>query len=148
MLELVDKFELFLAYLPRIHRKVFTGCPALETLNMTSGQYTTLHVIACRKEWRMTDLSLKLHVSAGSLTTMMNRLIELGLVGRERSATDRRVVTVRLTEAGKNVLQSGRDHMRHTMAQMLGELTEDDRESFKLSLDSINGIMEKLTKTP
>lgn len=148
MLELVDKFELFLTYLPRIHRKVFTDCPALETLNMTSGQYTTLHVIACGKEWRMTDLSHKLHVSAGSLTTMMNRLIELGLVSRERSATDRRVVTVRLTEAGKNILQSGRDHMRHTMAQMLAELPEDDRESFKLSLDSINGIMEKLTRTP
>ena len=148
MLELVKRFEMFINYLPRIHKKVFSDCPALEKLHMTSGQYSALHVISRREEWRMTDLSQKLYVSAGSLTTMMNRLIELGLVSRERSVADRRVVTVKLTEAGREILQSGRDHMRHTMADMLTKLPADDRETFKQALDDINGIMEKLTKTP
>lgn len=148
MLELVERFELFIGYLPRIHKKVFSGCPALEELHMTSGQYSALHVISRKDEWRMTELSQKLYVSAGSLTTMMNRLIELGLVSRERSEIDRRVVTVRLTEAGREVLRSGREHMRLSMAHMLTELPDDDRATLKRSLDDINAIMENLTKTP
>ncbi len=148
MLELVERFEMFINYLPRIHKKVFSDCPALEKLHMTSGQYSALHVISRREEWRMTDLSQKLYVSAGSLTTMINRLIELGLVSRDRSLSDRRVVTVKLTEAGRGILQSGRDHMRHTLSDMLTELPAADRDTFKQSLDSINEIMEKLTRTP
>ena len=144
MLELVERFENFLSFLPRLHKKVFSGCPALEQLNMTPGQFNTLQVIAQRPEWRMTDLSTRLHVSAGSLTTMMNRLIELGLVERTRSTSDRRVVTVKLTDKGTTILKSGRDHMRSTLAAILATLPPVDREQLRVSLEIMNGIMSKI----
>jgi len=144
MIDLVAKFESFVAYLPRIHKKVYAGCPALEELSMTASQYNTLHVLSLRDEWRMTDLSARLHVSAGSLTTMMNRLIELNLVSRARNTTDRRVVTVQLTEEGQRILTVGKSHMRATMAAMLATLPAEDRTTLKTCLDNINEIMGKL----
>lgn len=144
MLELVERFENFLSFLPRLHKKVFAGCQALEQLNMTPSQFNTLQVVSLRPEWRMTDLSTRLHVSAGSLTTMMNRLIELGLVERTRSTTDRRVVTVKLTEKGTSVLKNGRDHMRSTLAAILATLPPADRVELGASLESMNAIMNKI----
>ncbi|KAF0197514.1 MAG: 5'-methylthioadenosine phosphorylase [Bacillota bacterium] len=144
MLELVERFESFLSFLPRLHKKVFAGCQALEQLNMTPSQFNTLQVVAHRPEWRMTDLSTRLHVSAGSLTTMMNRLIELELIERTRSTTDRRVVTVKLTDKGTTILQSGRDHMRSTLAAILATLPPADREELRVSLETMNGIMNKI----
>lgn len=144
MLELVEKFERFITFLPRLYKKIFAGCTALEEINMTSSQYNTLQVLSVKPEWRMTDLSARLHVSAGSLTTMMNRLIELGLVERTRSTVDRRVVTVKLTEEGSRILKLGRDHMRQTLAAMLATLPPADREQLRASIDTMNDIMNKI----
>jgi len=144
VLELVERFEKFFSFLPRLHKKVFAGCPAFEQLNMTPSQFNTLQVLSQQPEWRMTDLSTRLHVSAGSLTTMMNRLIEIGLVERARSTADRRVVTVRLTENGSTILKSGRDHMRSTLAAILATLPPADREQLRISLETMNGIMTKI----
>ncbi len=144
MLDLVNKFEDFIAYLPRIHKKVYAGCPDLEELSMTASQYNTLHVLSLKEEWRMTDLSSRLHVSAGSLTTMMNRLIELDLVSRSRNSMDRRVVTVKLSEEGKRILSEGRSHMRATMAALLATLSPEDRNTFESCLENLNAIMDKL----
>lgn len=144
MYELVERFDSFLSILPRLHKKVFAGCPALEELHMTPSQFNTLHVLSQRPEWRMTDLSTRLHVSAGSLTTMMNRLIETGLVERTRSTADRRVVTVKLTENGTAILSNGKEQMRATLAAILATLPQDDREQLKNSLETMNAIMSKI----
>lgn len=48
------------------------------------------------------ELALHLAVGSGTATGIVDRLIEKGLAERERCAGDRRVITVRLTPAGKD----------------------------------------------
>ena len=71
-------------------------------------------------------------------------LFRSGLVERTRSTTDRRVVTVKLTENGITILKSGRDHMRSTLAAILATLPVVDREDLRVSLETMNGIMGKI----
>ncbi len=47
------------------------------------------------------ELSTKLLKSGGNLTFVVDNLLKLGLVARQRDATDRRRVVVTLTEAGR-----------------------------------------------
>lgn len=49
---------------------------------------------------RVTDLALWESVSQPSMTTLVNRLAEQGLVERTGDATDRRAVLVAITDAG------------------------------------------------
>jgi DNA-binding MarR family transcriptional regulator len=49
----------------------------------------------------MGELSRRLMVTNGNITGLIDRLVEEGLVGRQRSPSDRRAHVVRLTEAGK-----------------------------------------------
>ncbi len=54
-----------------------------------------------RRELTMSELSRRLMVTNGNLTSLIERLVREGLVRRETSATDRRTQAVRLTAAGK-----------------------------------------------
>jgi DNA-binding MarR family transcriptional regulator len=144
MLELINRFEDFVSYLPRIHKRLFSGCEVFEDLNMTSSQYHALQVLSQQSEWRMSDLSASLHVSAGSLTTMINRLTDLELVDRTRSVADRRVVTVAISDKGRKVLTEGSKHMRATMAALLATISAEDRHKLNSTLEQMNEIVEKL----
>jgi DNA-binding MarR family transcriptional regulator len=54
------------------------------------------------------------NIDAGSMTRLLDRLEAKGLLDRERSATDRRVVNLALTRAGEAVVQ----HVPHVLADV------------------------------
>ncbi len=51
------------------------------------------------------DMARDMHVDAGSMTRLLDRLQAKGLIERVRSSTDRRVVDLALTAAGQAVAQ-------------------------------------------
>jgi DNA-binding MarR family transcriptional regulator len=72
---------------------------------ITVPQFRTLVVLAVRGPQRSVDIADELRVNPSTGTRMLDRLIRKGLVRRTRSATDRRVVQVRLTPTGRNVVE-------------------------------------------
>ncbi len=57
----------------------------------------------------MSSIAKKLNVTAGTLTTSMNRLVRLRYVVRQRSEEDRRVVLISLTEKGERAFRHHAD---------------------------------------
>src|SRR5690242_17480595 len=77
--------------------------PLLGPLGLTYPQYLVLLVL-----WEQDGLSVKqlgerLYLDSGTLTPLLKRLEAAGLVRKERSAPDARVVTVTLTPAGRRL---------------------------------------------
>lgn len=56
-------------------------------------------------ELKLIELSRRIYLSKAGITKMMDRLESAGLVVRERSRTDRRVVNAKLTAAGRDKLK-------------------------------------------
>ena len=141
------EWEEFLNLMPRmmkrIHERVATEGPK-PTLEYTPAQVNTLRAIAGKPEWRMSDLSQRLRVSAGSLTTMINRLIEAGLVQRTRSDLDRRVVTVKLTTSGKELLQASRQRAVRKLHELLADLSSEDQEQLNGALNVVVEVLNKI----
>ncbi len=54
-----------------------------------------------RRELTMSELSRRLMVTNGNLTSLIERLVREGLVRRDTSPSDRRTQVVRITPAGK-----------------------------------------------
>ena len=52
-------------------------------------------------------LRQELHIQPGSLSELLGKLEQKGLIGRERVESDRRRVTVRLTDEGREALTPG-----------------------------------------
>lgn len=73
----------------------------LAPLDITWAQWGTLLKLANGKAETAADLCRQATCDTGSMTRMLDRLEQKGLIRRERSLTDRRVVNLRLTEAGE-----------------------------------------------
>jgi DNA-binding MarR family transcriptional regulator len=77
---------------------------------------------------RMSTLAEITQQSAGTLTGIVDRLIDDGLVARVRNATDRRVVEVTLTQDGEQRLQRVSVARHEDMSRTLEQFREDDLE--------------------
>lgn len=54
----------------------------------------------------VTELSERLQLGQSTVTELVNRAVEIGLIARERSARDARVVYLRLTDEGERRLMA------------------------------------------
>ena len=61
-----------------------------------------------------------------ALTRLLDRMAERGLVARERSPADRRVVTARITPAGRALTDALDAPVEAMHARQLGHLTPDE----------------------
>lgn len=109
----------------------------------THAQFRVLMLAAGREHWRMSDLAHRMSLSPGSLTLMMDRLIEDGLIERGRSEQDRRVVSVRITDRGREMLAQRREALHRTAADYVSRLPAAEREELIGALGIIVRFLEK-----
>lgn len=74
--------------------------PLLKELNVTYPQYLVLLVLWETQSISVKSLGKRLFLDSGTLTPMLKRMEENGLITRTRSTSDERVVEVSLTEQG------------------------------------------------
>lgn len=74
--------------------------PLLDELGITYPQYLVLLVLWERSQSTVKELSETLDLDSGTLTPMLKRMEAAGLIARQRSPEDERIVNVRITEAG------------------------------------------------
>jgi MarR family transcriptional regulator, organic hydroperoxide resistance regulator len=72
---------------------------------LTGPQLWAIKMIADAGSIRVSDLSKKMYLHPATVIGILDRLIRLGLIKKTRSRTDRRVVHVSLTKAGKEVVE-------------------------------------------
>lgn len=87
---------------------------------------------------RMSELAETSQTSQTSLTGIVDRLEERGLVERVRSDADRRVVEVRLTKSGAELIAHAHAAMRDRLEELLSPLSETDRAEFLRLVRAIN----------
>ena len=83
--------------------------PYLKPLGLTYTQYITLMVLWEDRKLRVGDLGQKLFLDTGTLTPLLKKMEESGLVKRTRSQEDERVVLVEITEKGMGLRDKLKD---------------------------------------
>lgn len=77
--------------------------PYLDELDLTYTQYITMMVLWERKQMNVKELGKYLYLDSGTLTPVLKKLEQKGLVERTRSKEDERVLSVTLTESGNEI---------------------------------------------
>ena len=93
-------------------------------------QYNLLTVLEEKGECTMGQLAAGLGITMGAVTSLVDRLIHAGLVERERSAEDRRVVKVRQTDKGRDMLHEVLRRSRKHVGGVLETATAAERRTF------------------
>ena len=74
----------------------------------------------------MSQLASSLDVSVASMTGIVDRMEQRGLVERRRDDADRRIVLVDPTEAGRDIFREIDRRRREGLLKMLQQLSEDE----------------------
>jgi DNA-binding MarR family transcriptional regulator len=83
--------------------------PVLAPLGLTYPQYLVMLVLWQEAPQSVGALGDRLHLDSGTLTPLLKRLENAGLVTRTRDAADERRVLIGLTEQGAALRQAARD---------------------------------------
>ncbi|MDQ1054118.1 MULTISPECIES: MarR family winged helix-turn-helix transcriptional regulator [Micrococcaceae] len=93
---------------------------------------------------RVGEIARNLGVRVPSATEQIIKLERAGLARREPDPADSRAVRVILTAEGRAAVESANQRRNAVMAELLGELTEQDREALAAALPVIDKINASL----
>jgi len=81
-------------------------------------------------------------VKSSTVTGIIDRLEQKGLVCRLRNSPDRRVITIQLTEAGKELAQNAPPPIQHKIVDGLKKLPEGEIKQIILSLSKLTRLLD------
>jgi DNA-binding MarR family transcriptional regulator len=109
--------------------------------DITASQLSALSTVARRGPLSLGELSEIERIAPPSITRIVGRLEERGLVVRTVDAADRRVARLAVSEAGQSVLNETRTRRDAYLALRLQAMTVDERETLMRALP----LLERLT---
>ena len=109
--------------------KLYT--PYLDELGLTYTQYITLMVLWEHKAMTVKALGQELYLDSGTLTPLLKKLEEKGLVTRRRSDLDERNLIVTITELGESMRDQAL-HISEEMTKCINLPKEDIRDLYRM----------------
>lgn len=105
--------------------------------NLTMQEIHTVSLIRRLGTPRMSDLARRGHVTLGTMTVMINKLVDKGYVKRARDDKDRRVVRVALTARGRSADKLHMAYHKEFMDKILNALTESEQRQVVKLIEKI-----------
>ena len=102
----------------------------LKGTGLTSGQPKILDYLKDHDGASQKDIAHGCHIEPGTLTTLLNRMEEIGLVERRMLGGNRRSLYVFLTDLGKSKLKLVTDAFSELEAEAFKGISADDRAAF------------------
>lgn len=118
--------------------------PLLDNLEITYPQYLVLLVLWESDSLSVNDIAKKLILNTNTITPLLKRMEQQGLILRKRSETDERKVMVHLSSKGLNLKEKASE-IPQELAKRLSEskIELNDLIQLKESLDSIISFLSK-----
>ncbi len=110
----------------KLYRKLLRG------LGLTYSQYLVMMVLWERNELTVSEVGERLFLDSATLTPLLKRMEQAGLLTRARAASDERQVIISLTPQG--------DALRHQAAQLPPSILQ----ATQCSLDQVVGMKTQL----
>jgi len=136
-------WQAFLHAHQRVIRRLDAELRAEHQLSMA--EYDVLLRLARAKEprLRMTELARRVMMSPSGLTRVVDRLVQRGLVHRERTDGDARVMLAHLTDDGRDALRrAAKTHVRGIREHFTDQLSRSQLRDVAVALERLAGPHE------
>ena len=105
--------------------------------DLTKQQFTVLAAVEQNEGISQTDLVALTGIDRSTLAEMIRRMIDKGLLDRERTESDQRANAVRIAAGGKKALRSARSASERVERTLLSSLSSSDRSKFLKMLSTV-----------
>lgn len=112
---------------------------ALEPFGLTTAQFSTLQVLLAAETESLgcSEIAQRLGGPGPDVTRLIDRLEAAGLVLRDRSQSDRRLVHARITAAGRKAVVDAAPAVRDSEEQAMASLAAADRATLASLLATV-----------
>lgn len=110
---------------------------------LTSDQFLILRLIGGQEKCTSTYLAEAVAVGKSSITAIINRLDEAGMIQRTRDENDRRQVYLTMTERGKEVYLTSEKQMQEVISPYLFHFDDKDIEHFIVMFEKLAFLMQE-----
>jgi len=118
--------------------------PFLDKLKLTYPQYLVLMVLWENDCIQVNDIAKKLILNTNTITPLLKRMEQQGLIIRNRSDKDERKVLIKLTEEGYNLKVKASQIPEELIKRLSGsELEIEDLVKLKESLNSLISFLSR-----
>lgn len=104
---------------------------------VTPAQFAVLRVLKARGPLSVSQLADRLQITPSAVTSIVDRMADIGLLGRIRDQNDRRVVWIEATEEGKTLATELEGVKRQMLGMYLDSLTYYEMTSLADILERI-----------
>lgn len=138
--------NLLMEFLPLFHQKFGVLFHRLEDPRYpcTKNQNRAIMILKHRGKTIPSYLGKCLDMRKGSLTSLIDSLVSMGLVRRESDPSDRRRVLINLTAEGEAYVRERYRGFEEALDGLFSSFTEKEVEEFKKSLKNVVYTMNKL----
>ena len=110
--------------------------------SLSRAQTSILHTLACHGPLRMTDLARLENVRVPTTSNSVSVVESMGLVERVPDAVDRRGVSVRLTDLGRNRIERALADRDRDFAEQLERLSPEHRELLAAAVPALTSLLD------
>lgn len=114
-----------------------------EYKDITNNDMHIIEAVGLGEGRPMSAIAKKLNVTAGTLTTSMNSLVNKKYVIRKRSEKDRRVVYIQLTEKGEKAYHHHENFHHEMVDAVIKSLNEEEIPVLLKTLHSLTDFFRK-----
>lgn len=135
-------------YQELMHHVASAHAPEFVGVGVTMSQAKVLYLVQAAPGLRMSDLSARLGVSLSTVSGVVDRLVDQGLLDRRDDPADRRHVILRLTDAGATQLELFRELNEGQIRALLSRIDATDLAVIGQALDVLAAAASRRAATP
>lgn len=124
-----------------VRRQVAAQLPDLDPPPMRGAQMELLRTVEKEPGIGVAAAARKLHLKGNSVSTLVNQLVEAGMLRRDVDPADRRAVLLELTPKAHTRLETWRRARTELVAGKLATLSEKDIEAIGEALPALGRLM-------
>ena len=110
--------------------------------NVSAPQIATLLALFEEGSMSPSQIAKKIMVKASTVTGIIDRLEQKGLVVRLRNSPDRRIIMIELTEPGRKLAENAPPPIQQKILQGLQKLDKTEREEIIQSLTKLTEMID------
>lgn len=144
LLEFADKMdEIVPTLIKGFHRRQINE---LYRGKITLPQFLILDFLVRQGDSTMTNLARFMGVSTAAVTGIVDRLVKCGYILRSSYPADRRIINIKLTLKGINLVSKINEQRRQTIIKVFGRISQSERETYLKILMRIKDILSEEKK--
>jgi DNA-binding MarR family transcriptional regulator len=128
--------EIMKGFIHRLHSDVYKG-------KVTLPQLLILDLLNRQGAFKMTDLAKYMKVTTAASTGIVQRLVLLGYVQREFDQLDRRIIRIKLSVKGAELVKRITQQRTQVITKIFSQISENDRGEYLRILRQVKEVLNK-----